>query len=277
MLKKIISIRNIGRFRNSAAPGNPELSRYTLIVGANGFGKTTLCSVLRSLKTGDPTHITGRRTLGVEELPTVELLFPGGQKRFDGAAWSAPYPSLAIFDGTFVAENVHSGEVVEIDHRRNLYRIIIGEEGVRLAEEDARLARQSREKTREITAAARAIQPHIPAGMGLNAFHALPVDREIDARIANQEHTVEAVRQARQISNRPALSEIGGSESARRTYHLACPQHRRHCARRRNPALPSTLRRTAWRRMAATGLPRGWSMVTVNPAPSAARISGAFL
>ena len=209
MLKKIISIRNIGRFRNSAAPGNPELSRYTLIVGANGFGKTTLCSVLRSLKTGDPTHITGRRTLGVEELPTVELLFPGGQNRFDGAAWSAPYPSLAIFDGTFVAENVHSGEVVEIDHRRNLYRIIIGEEGVRLAEEDARLARQSREKTREITAAARAIQPHIPAGMGLNAFHALPVDREIDARIANQEHTVEAVRQARQISNRPALSEIG--------------------------------------------------------------------
>ena len=208
MLKKIISIKNIGRFRNSAAPGNPELARHTLIVGANGFGKTTLCSVLRSLQSGEATHITGRRTLGVEELPTVELLFPGGQKRFDGAAWSAPHPPLAIFDGTFVAENVHSGEVVEIDHRRNLYRIIIGEEGVRLAEEDARLARQSREKTQEITAATRAIQPHIPAGMGLDAFHALPVDPEIDVRIANQERNVEAVRLARQINNRQALSEI---------------------------------------------------------------------
>ena len=208
MLQKIISIRNVGRFRNSAAPGNPELSPYTLIVGANGFGKTTLCAVLRSLKTGDPAHITGRRTLGVEEQPTVELLLPGGQTRFDGAAWSATHPPLAIFDDVFVAESVHSGEVVEIDQRRNLYRIIIGEEGVRLAEEDASLAGQSREKTGEITAASRAIQAHIPAGMTLDAFLALPADPEIDARISEQERSVEAVHQAQQINGRPLLSEI---------------------------------------------------------------------
>ena len=209
MLRKIISVRNVGRFRNSAATGNPELSRYTLIVGANGFGKTTLCAVLRSLKTGDPAYIAGRRTLGVGESPTVELLFSGGQTRFDGAAWSAPYPPLAIFDDVFVAENVHSGEVVEIDHRRNLYRIIIGEEGVRLAEEDASLAGQSREKTGEITAAAKAIQPHIPVGMRLDAFLALPANPKIDARIAEQERTVEAVRQVQQINDRPPLTEIG--------------------------------------------------------------------
>ena len=208
MLKKIISIKNVGRFRNSAASGNPELARYTLIVGANGFGKTTLCAVLRSLKSGDPAYITGRRTLGIEDTPTVELLLPAGPSRFDGAAWSAPYPALAIFDGVFVAENVHSGEVVEIDHKRNLYRVIIGEKGVRLAEKDTRLAAQSREKTGEISAAARAIQSHIPAGMNLNQFIALAADLDIDARIAEQERTVEAVRQAKQINERPALSEI---------------------------------------------------------------------
>ena len=208
MLRKIISVRNVGRFRNSAAAGNPELSRYTLIFGANGFGKTTLCAVLRSLKTGDPIHIAGRRTLGVEESSTIELLFPGGQTRFDGTAWSAPYPSLAIFDGVFVAENVHSGEVVELDHRRNLYHIIIGEEGVRLAEEDASLAGQSREKTGQITATAKAIQPHFPAGMRLDAFLDLPSDLEIDARIVEQERTVEAVRQAQRVINRLPLFEI---------------------------------------------------------------------
>lgn len=208
MLRKIISIRNIGRFRNSAAPGNPELSRHTLIAGANGSGKTTLCAVLRSLKTADPAHIAGRRTLGIEDPPTVDLLGPGGQTRFDGAAWSAPYPDLAIFDGVFVAENVHSGEFVEIDHRRNLYRVIIGEEGVRLAEEEASLAGQSREKSREIKAGGRAIQPHIPAGMNLDAFLALAADPDIDARIAEQERTVEAVRQVQQINDRPPLSEI---------------------------------------------------------------------
>lgn len=208
MLRKVISIRNVGRFHNSAAPGNPELARHTLISGANGFGKTTLCAVLRSLKTGDPAPIVGRQTLGVEEPPTVELLFPGGQVRFDGAVWSAPYTNLAIFDGVFVAENVHSGEVVEIDHRRNLYRVIIGEEGGRLAEEDASLAGQSREKTVQITAAGRAIQPHLPAGINLDAFIVLAADPDIEARIIEQQRTVEAACQAQQIEDRPPLSEI---------------------------------------------------------------------
>ena len=209
MLRKIISIKNVGRFRNSAAPGNPELSPYTLIVGANAFGKTTLCAVLRSLKTGDPAHITGRQTLGVKEQPIVELLLPDGQTRFDGAAWSSTHSALAIFDSVFVADNVHSGEVVEIDHRRSLYRVIIGDKGVRLAEEDVSLAGQSRGRTSEITTVAKAIQSHIPVGMTLEAFLALPADPEIDTRIAAQVRTVEAVRQAQQINDRPPLSEIG--------------------------------------------------------------------
>jgi wobble nucleotide-excising tRNase len=208
MIRKIISIRNMGRFKNSAAAGNPDLGRHTLIVGANGFGKTTLCAMLRSLKTGDAAHITGRKTLGVEGPPTVELLLATGPARFNGEAWSSPYSALAIFDGVFVAENVHSGEVVEIDHRRNLYRVMIGENGIRLAEEDTRLAAQSREKTGEITGAARAIQPHIPPGMNLGQFIALTADPDIDARIAEQERTTEAVRQAKRINERPALSQI---------------------------------------------------------------------
>jgi hypothetical protein len=31
-----------------------------------------------------------------------------------------------VFDGTYVSENVFAGEVVHADHRRNLYRVIIG-------------------------------------------------------------------------------------------------------------------------------------------------------
>lgn len=49
MLKKIISIKSIGRFRNSAASGNSQLAKHTFIAGANGYGKTTLCAVLLSL------------------------------------------------------------------------------------------------------------------------------------------------------------------------------------------------------------------------------------
>ena len=208
MIRKLISIKNVGRFRNSAAPGNPELARHTLILGANGFGKTTLCAVLRSLQTGDPAHIECRRTLGVTDPPTVELLLTGGPSRFDGAAWTRPYPALAIFDDVFVAQNVHSGEVVDLDHRRNLYLVMIGEEGVRLAEEDTRLAGQSRDKTGEITAAAGAIRPHIPAGMSLPQFIALQADPDIDARITEQERT------SHQPSGNPFSKNHGSSHAS---------------------------------------------------------------
>ena len=118
------------------------------------------------------------------------------------------YPHLAIFDDVFVTENVHSGEAVDVDQRRNLYRVVIGADGVRLAEEDTSLARKSRDKTGEITTSAAAIKPHVPEGMSRDAFLALAADPEIDARIAEQDRTVKAVRQAQEINNRPLLSEL---------------------------------------------------------------------
>ncbi len=208
MIKKIISIKNVGRFKNAAAAGNQGLKKYVLLLAANGFGKTTLCAILRSLQTGDPVHVVGRKTLGVADAASVHLLLDSGSVHFDGEVWTRTIPALAILDGTFVAENVHSGEVVEIDHKRNLYRIIIGQEGVRLAEEDTRLAGESRTKTGEVSAITRAIQPHIPTAMQLDQFIASPAEPDIDAKIAEQERTVEAIRQASQIKERPVLSEI---------------------------------------------------------------------
>jgi len=208
MLKKIVSVNNVGKFRKSAADGDTAFAKRTLIVGANGFGKTTLCAVFRSLKTGEPAHLIGRKTLGATDPLIVEILHDGGTARFDGTAWSTTYPAVDVFDGVFVAENVHSGEVVDIEHKRNFYRVIIGEKGVALADKDATLATESREKTGEITAAQRAIQPYIPRGMTLDAFVALPYAAEIDRLIAGQERTVEAVREAATIHTRAPLSEF---------------------------------------------------------------------
>ncbi len=206
MLKKIIAVKNVGRFRSSAAPGNPQLAKHTFIVGANGYGKTTICAVLRSLQTGESSHILGRKTLGAAEAPTVELLLDTGAVRFDGVNWNATRPTIAIFDGVFVADNVHSGEVVDIEHKRNLYRVIVGDDGVKLAAEDAELAAASRAKTGEIGTASKAIQSHVPAGMKLEAFLDLPMAADVTAQIAEQMKAVEAVRQAGAIRDRAALS-----------------------------------------------------------------------
>ena len=42
MLRRVIAIKNVGRFRNSAHAPNPALAKHTFVFAGNGFGKTTL-------------------------------------------------------------------------------------------------------------------------------------------------------------------------------------------------------------------------------------------
>lgn len=208
MLKKIIRLKNVGRFKGPALHGNLQLLKHVLILGANGSGKTTLCAVLRSLQTGEPDYVIGRRTLGVADMAEIDLLTDNGNVRFNGTSWNRTMPNIAIFDGTFVAENVHSGDVVGLDHKRSLYRVIVGQEGVALAEEEAQLAVASRAKTSDIGAAGSALQAHIPVGVNLQEFLGLDVDPNIDMKIAEQTKTVGAIRQAEQIKTHMSLSEL---------------------------------------------------------------------
>ena len=208
MLNKIISIKNVGRFRQSAGTPNPQLLRNVLVLGANGFGKTTLCAILRSLQSGETAHVTGRQTLGGTGGGEIHLLTSLGNVRFGSAGWSAAMPQILIFDSTFVADNVHAGDVVELEQKRNLYRVIIGQDGIGLAAEDSRLATESREKTAAITAAGKALQTHLPAGMKLEEFLKLAADPDIDAKITEQAKIVEALRQAEQLKSRAALTEF---------------------------------------------------------------------
>lgn len=208
MLRKIISIKNVGRFRQSAGPGVPQLLKNVLVLGANGFGKTTLCAVFRSLQTGEVAYITGRQTLGSTGGCEINLLTSAGNIQFGASGWTGAMPQILVFDSTFVAENVHAGDVVELEQKRNLYRVIIGQDGVELAVDDARLATESREKTTAITAAAKGLQTHLPAGMKLDEFLKLAADADIDAKISEQTKTVEALRQAEQLKSRAALTEF---------------------------------------------------------------------
>src|SRR5271167_660462 len=111
-IAKIIAIKNVGRLKNSATGGNTTFAKHTFIYGANGFGKTTLCAILRSLKSGDGAYVIGRKTLGAATDPTVDILGAGINYRFASGSWSGLNANLAIYDGIFIAENVHSGDFV---------------------------------------------------------------------------------------------------------------------------------------------------------------------
>jgi wobble nucleotide-excising tRNase len=206
MLRRIISIKNVGKFRNSATTPNPTLSKHVLVFGANGYGKTTFCTVVRSVQSGDVAPVIGRHSLGAADGPNIDLLFEDGNYRLRDGQWSAVAPNISIFDGTFVAENVHSGDVVDITNRRNLYRIIIGRAGVELAEEESRLTEEGRKTQAELTTAERMVRQLCPQGMAIAKFLELPPDPSIDAKIEAQKQTAGALREADVIRARPVLA-----------------------------------------------------------------------
>jgi len=204
MLQRVIQISNVGRFRNSAAQPNPALGRQALIFAPNGYGKTTLCSILRSLERNEPHHLTGRRTLGAQDEPTVSLLWNGAQKNFRNGAWPGPEPLLSIFDGTFVAENVHSGDVVEVANRRNLYRVIVGRDGVGLAATEARLATEGRAIQADLGPAERAVTA-ISGGLSARAFDALDNDPDLQEKLAAARARLASLGAAAEIHERTPL------------------------------------------------------------------------
>lgn len=161
-LKKFTSIQGVGRFAQCVQKG-PELKRLNLIFAENGRGKTTLCAVLRSLETGRHEHITERKTISSTPIQQhVTLRLDGGEARFAKNAWTTKVPEIAIFDGTFVAQNVHAGEYVTRDHRTNLLQVIVGDVGVRLAEDIDRLDGEIRDKNAELLRARKQIPRRPP-------------------------------------------------------------------------------------------------------------------
>jgi wobble nucleotide-excising tRNase len=204
-IKKVVSVTGIGRLVRLHAAGDVEFRRLTLIYGANGNGKTTLASILRSLQSGDPSHITERATLGSSTAPTAEVLHSGGMSRFAGQGWDQTLSTLEIFDSNFVNENVYTGDRIDPEHRKNLYQVIVGAKAVALAKEVDRLDSEGRAFARNISDLESQIRQHMQAPFELEAFLALQDEEGLEDRITKTTAALNAVRKEREILARAPL------------------------------------------------------------------------
>jgi wobble nucleotide-excising tRNase len=207
-VQRIISVKNVGRLLNSSAYGDVTFRRYNLIFGENGRGKTTLCAIFRSLQSGDPAYIIGRRTLGEDGPPEVRILLRDGPATFRDGAWDRTLPHIAVYDDSFIAENVYAGHGVDTEQRRNLFRVIIGSQGVTMARRLDEIDGQIQAKNTEIRELKAQVGRHVPPGIDPEAFVGLPEDAEIDQKMAENERELQAARQADELQRRPILSPI---------------------------------------------------------------------
>lgn len=210
MIERIVSIHNVGKFEDYDAPGDVTFRRVTLIYGENAQGKTTLSMILRSLSTGEAQWIQERRTIGTQQDPDVLIRLTGTNARFRNGAWDNTCPSIEIFDPVFVNDNVHAGEAIELDHRRNLYRFAIGEEGVGLSRTIEDYTAAISQLTGRIRELRDEIQNHDRSLVGddVDAFVALSARDDIDGAIEQKTTEIETLQQADAVASRELLSEL---------------------------------------------------------------------
>lgn len=206
-LRQIKHIGSVGRFRACGADGDVTFKKFTLIFGENGRGKTTLCSILRSLQTNDPDIVVGRTTLGIGKEPNIVIQFEDGNAMFKGGGWNKPNDRLRIFDAQYIAENVYFGDEIGTDQRRNLCRVMLGKAGVDLANFYDAVDSEITAKNNEIRDVRNLLVAHVPAAQ-LDQFIGLKRDDNIDDKITAKVREVEGLKEIDRLRNRALLQPL---------------------------------------------------------------------
>ena len=212
MIEKFISIKNIGRFRDCSPRGDVTFRKLTLLFAENGRGKTTLCAILRSLQTGQPEFISERKTLGTNDPAAVQIRLGGNSHTFGSNAWSATHPDIAIFDSVFIHDNVYAGDYVDHEHKRNLYRVIVGAQGVQLASQIEELDGKIRDANTDIRTKKDAVSKTLPNGKTLEAYLTWQTVDDIPIKIHQKNTEITSRRRilekATEIQSKGLLAKI---------------------------------------------------------------------
>ncbi len=212
MIEKFISIKNIGRFRDCSPKGDVTFRKLTLLFAENGRGKTTLCAILRSLETGQHEFISERKTLGATDAASVQMRLGGNTLNFSSNAWSGTHSGIAIFDSVFIHDNVYAGDYVDHDHKKNLYRVIVGAQGVQLAKQIDDLDTQIREANTDIRTKKDAASTALPSGVAIDAYLAWQPVTDVEAKIqqksAELANRQRALEKATEIQSKGLLAKV---------------------------------------------------------------------
>lgn len=208
MIKKFTRIKSLGRFRDFAVAGDQELRKLNLFFGDNGRGKTTIAAILRSLKSGDPRYVKERTTLGSGAAPEIAVLLTGSVATFNGTAWNTTCDAIEVFDHRFITDNVHIGDSVETQNKRNLATVILGQKGAEISQRIKNLDELAREKLASAKTFENQLGAHKPGSMTLQAFIELPAHADIEQKISDKTGELEAAKQASALKAQPLLTPL---------------------------------------------------------------------
>ena len=210
MITKIKRLRNIGKFYDYGSKGDGlDWKKKTFLFAPNAYGKSTLVNVLRSLRDSNAKIISSRKTVNASGPAEAVIIADGNNHVFGNAKWDKSLSTVHIFDTSFIHDNILARDI-EHEHKKNMHRIIIGEQGVKLAQELSAI--KSREKDRSKHLEDGLIRQFTSGGFTqtLHAFLAIPATAEvgITERIKKLEGDIKAKESEETVRGLPAPTTL---------------------------------------------------------------------
>ena len=155
-IARIKEIKNIGTFANFTNGASLGFEKLTFIYGFNTYGKTTLTDIFQSFKENNPQIIQARKTIPAQ-LGQQKVIFSIKDQtesdiKFENNNWTQNEASkyLEVFGTDFIHKYLFTGLAIERENRENLTQFILGEQGVKLAEEIATKKKELGDKRRDL-------------------------------------------------------------------------------------------------------------------------------
>lgn len=216
MLKHFTKITGTGKFlqyRPTALPAAEQpkdFGHFNLIYGENGSGKTTLSLLFRSLR-GEDALLLKKRSFDrsvPQQIEVVAVGLPQPLYAYANGEWNHHLTGIEVFDVHFINENVYTGLEIQNSHKKNLFEVILGQQGIQLKSElqvvKERIMKGNkmlRETTRDIEAAIGGVYLAKP-------FAEMGPERDIEGKIAEKAHEITTARSRQDILQKAYLSEI---------------------------------------------------------------------
>ncbi|MCS5712782.1 AAA family ATPase [Candidatus Berkiella aquae] len=204
MLQEVKYVQNIGRFAQAKPVAHAVFGKCTLIFGENAWGKSTLADILRSLTTWNSEIIIGRKTLAGGPEQKAILQINGQAVSFNGDSWTGIKPKIAIYDSTFINDNVFSGDIVTNEHLKKQYGLVVGSEGVKLVRQIVDLDNENNDINKiirnaedELKAVSRSILA--PYTISVDDFMSLTKQEGIDVTIDKKQIEVQQAQKTKEL------------------------------------------------------------------------------
>jgi wobble nucleotide-excising tRNase len=216
MIKKFIKIDGTGKFLNynpSVVPTGyrtTDFEKVNLLYGENGSGKTTLSVLLQSLK-GDNALLSKKRSFDRTVAQKIEVLTDitlNPKLTFANSTWDIHYPNIEIFDIHFINENIYTGLEIQNSHKKKLFEVIFGQQGITLKSNIQRIKDDIQTTNKEIRETTDKISIAIENSYTAIDYCNLPVDIDIDNKIKLKEAEIKTAKSFQEIQSKGSLSDI---------------------------------------------------------------------